>query len=338
MDITIHEYGKLGQHNLYEITLSNDKRMRATVLNYGATLEKVEIPTKDGLENVIMSLNSPEDYSKERNFLGGTVGRVAGRIAKGRWIHGDTISQFPINDGENSLHGGQSIDAEVWAFQTMIHENKASVEFTILDPDMKNGYPGNMVIKSIYSLDNDNNLHCQIKATTDQTTLFNPTNHTYFRLDGPNSKIDDLSLQLNSDFYIPVDDTTMPADEMQPVDGTIFDFRKAKKLHDVIHSEEHQIKVRNGLDHPLILNGKAPAAILSSEKTNRKMIMTTDAQSLVIFTANTFNHTGATSNLGEHDGITLEAQFAPQMGNRLDPFVLNPGKDFVRNMNWQFVY
>lgn len=338
MDIGIQEYGKFFQHNLYEITLINDYGMHVSLLNYGATLEKVELPTDDGLENVIMSLEKPIDYSRERNFLGGTVGRVAGRIAKGQWLHGGKVNDFPLNDGENSLHGGTSIDAKVWSFQTNIEANKASVEFTIFDPDGANGYPGNMLIKSIYSLDNDNNLHCTIKAVSDKTTLFNPTNHTYFRLDGPHSKIDDLELKLNSDFYIPVDDSTMPADEMQPVDGTIFDFRESKRLGKVIHADNHQISVRNGLDHPFVLNGKTPAAVLTSVKTGRKMVMTTDAQSLVIFTANTFNHVGACKNLGEHDGITLEAQFAPQVGNTLDPFVLIAGKEFSRNMNWKFSY
>lgn len=196
-----------------------------------------------------------------------------------------------------------------------------------------------MKIIVVYSLDNENNLNYHISAFTDQTTLFNPTNHTYFRLDGPNSTVNDLNLQMNADYYVPVTDETMPAEGIKKVDNSIFDFRKAKRVGDVITSqEEHQIKVRNGLDHPFILNGKKPAAILTSNKTNRKLIMTTDAPSLVIFSANTFNHQGATRNLGEHDEIILEAQVAPEASYDLDAFVLMPGEEFSRTVNWQIKY
>ena len=285
-----------------------------------------------------MYLPNPSDYSKESNFFWGIVGRVAGRIKNGVWTHGNIINHFPKNDGENSLHGGESIDERVWAFQPMIEKDKVRITLTIFDPDGTNGYPGNLLIHVTYSLDNKNNLRCQINAECDQTTLFNPTNHTYFRLDGPDSKIDDLELKLNADYYVPVDDNTMPTCQMKPAAGTLWDFKKSRKLGEVIHSQEHEITIRNGLDHPFILNGRSPAAILLSPTKHRRMIMTTDAQSLVIFTANTFNHKGVSRNLGEHDGITLEAQFSPQYGDDLTPFVLIPGHEFSRYMNWQFEY
>ncbi|MDB6255123.1 galactose mutarotase [Lactobacillus amylovorus] len=341
MDISVRKYGIMNDKDLCEITLINNKGVHATILNYGATLEKLEIPTTTGLENIIMSLETPEDYSKERNYLGGTVGRVAGRIKNGIWKYGNKTIQFPLNDGKNSLHGGGKVglDNRPWDFKVKTDDQMAKVEFLLFDPDEANNYPGNMKIKTTYILDNDNTLHYNITAYTDKMTLFNPTNHTYFRLDGPNDNVEDLNLQINADYYIPVDDHTMPINGMEKVDNSIFDFRDGKRLGDVITSEaEHQIKVRKGLDHPFILNGKDPAVILTSKKNNRKLIMTTDAQSVVVFTANTFDHTGATRNLGEHDGVTLEAQAAPENGNELDDFVLLPGEKFTRNVNWHVEY
>lgn len=340
MKTSVQKYDTMNDKDLCEITLINDNGVQATILNYGATLEKFEIPTKTGLENIVMSLETPEDYSRERNFLGGTVGRVAGRIKDGLWKHGNEYTHFQLNDGKNSLHGGNTgLDNRPWDFQTEVTDECVQVKLTLFDADGTGNYPGNMKIIVVYSLDNENNLNYHISAFTDQTTLFNPTNHTYFRLDGPNSTVNDLNLQMNADYYVPVTDETMPAEGIKKVDNSIFDFRKAKRVGDVITSqEEHQIKVRNGLDHPFILNGKKPAAILTSNKTNRKLIMTTDAPSLVIFSANIFNHQGATRNLGEHDGIILEAQVAPEASYDLDAFVLMPGEEFSRTVNWQIKY
>lgn len=341
MKVLVRKYGMLGSKDLCEITLINDNDVHATILNYGATLERFEIPVPTGRENIIMSLETPEDYAKERNFLGGTVGRVAGRIRDGIWKHGSHTTQLPLNDGKNSLHGGGQLglDNRPWDFKVYSDDKKASVQFTLFDPDGNSNYPGNMKIITTYCLDNDNNLHYNITAYTDKMTLFNPTNHTYFRLDGPHANVEDLNLQINADYYVPVDDTTMPVAGIKKVDNSIFDFRKSKRLGDVINSkDEHQIKVRNGLDHPFILNGHGPAAVISSNKSNRKLIMTTDAPAVVVFSANTFDHKGATRNLGVHDGVTLEGQVAPENGHDLDAFILMPGEKFQRNVNWKVEY
>lgn len=342
MKTLVQKYDRMNGKDLCEITLINEHNVRATVLNYGATLEKLEIPTGNNKwENIIMSLATPKDYAKERNFLGGTVGRVAGRIKDGKWQHGNQITQFKLNDGQNSLHGGGEVgfDNKPWDFKVTSDKDTASVQLILFDPDGENNYPGNMKIIATYQLDNDNNLNYNITAFTDKTTLFNPTNHTFFRLDGPQSNVEDLNLQLNADYYVPVDDATMPITGMAKVADTVFDFRKPKRLGAIINSTaEPQIKNRNGLDHPFILNGYEPAAVLSSTKTNRKLIMSTDAQAVVVFSANTFNHQGAAKNIGRHDGITLEAQAAPESDYSLSSFTLVPGERFSRTINWQVVY
>lgn len=340
MRTVVNKYGNMNCKVLCEITIQNDNGVQATILNYGATLEKFEIPTVNGKENIIMSLETPEDYAKERNYLGGTVGRVAGRIRNGLWRHGRDSTQFPLNDGDNSLHGGGMIglDNRPWDFATKVKKDHVEAIFTLFEADGHNNYPGNIKVITTYALDNENNLHYNITAYSDKTTLFNPTNHTYFRLDGPDHDVMDLNLKINADYYVPVDDHTMPKGSIERVDGTIFDFRNGKRLGDVINSDKHQIKIRNGLDHPFILNGQDPVAVLTSPSKNRKLIMTTDAPSVVVFTANTFNHTGATHNLGEHDGVTLEAQVAPEDGNSLDAFTLLPGEKFSRNVNWKIEF
>lgn len=113
-----------------------------------------------------------------------------------------------------------------------------------------------------YKLDDQNKLTYELKAVSDQLTIFNPANHTYFNL---GEKAADLNLQLAANYYLPVGEDGLPNQGMKSVDHTVFDFRKSKKISDALNSADLQIKLRNGLDHPFILNGMQPAAILTSK-------------------------------------------------------------------------
>lgn len=321
------KYGRKDDQDLCEITLQNDHGMTVKVLNYGATLEKVLL---NG-ENMILSLKSPEDYSKERNFLGGTVGRIAGRVRHGQWKHGLETHQLPLNDGENHIHGGIGTDMQVWSFRPSCDEKVARVDLTLFDPDMHNDYPGNLKLHARYELDNDNTLHYCLEAVSDKLTIFNPVNHTYFNL-GEHAA--DLNLQMNADYYLPVDASGLPDCGMVEVANTAFDFRTAKRIGAALESNDEQIKLRNGLDHPFILNGNKPATVLSSAE--HKLTVSTNAPALVLYTANHFNHTGIPDNIGQYDGITFEAQCPLAEGNDLGQITLLAGDKFKRTVDWKF--
>ena len=321
------KYERKDNKDLCEITLENDAGMAVKVLNYGATLEKVLL---NG-ENMILSLNSPEDYSKERNFLGGTVGRIAGRVRAGQWKHGNEIHQLPLNDGDNHIHGGIGTDMHVWDFRPSCDSEHARVDLTLFDPDGNNDYPGNLKLHARYELDNENNLHYLLEAVSDKLTIFNPVNHTYFNL---GERAEDLNLQMNADYYLPVDEAGLPDRGMAEVAGTAFDFRKTKRIGDALNSDDSQIKLRNGLDHPFILNGNNPAALLSSNK--HRLIVKTNAPALVLYAGYHFNHTGIVNNIGQYDGITFEAQCPPAEGNDLGQITLLPFEKFKRTVDWKF--
>ena len=327
MKTSFIKYSRKNNQDLCEISLENDHGMQVKVLNYGATLEQVLL----GGENMILSLNEPADYSKERNFLGGTVGRICGRIRLGQWKHGNQIYQLPQNDGKNHIHGGIGIDTRVWNFKLKNSDQECQVDLFLFDADGNNGYPGNMKFHVTYKLDNENNLSYSLRAFSDQLTIFNPANHTYFNL---GEKATDLNLKLSADYYLPVGEDGLPNQGIKSVENTVFDFRQGKKISLTLSSDNRQIKLRNGLDHSFILNGMQPAAILTSEK--HKMIMTTNAPAIVIYTANHFNHTGIASNIGQYDGITLEAQCPPVEGTDLGEITLLPFEKFERKVNWQF--
>lgn len=327
MKTNFYKYGRKDKQDLCEISLKNDRGMEVKVLNYGATLEKVLLND----ENMILSLRSPEDYSRERNFLGGTVGRIAGRVRKGLWRHGLEAHQLPLNDGANHIHGGIGTDMRVWSFQLAADEQTARVDLTLFDPDGHNNYPGNLKIHVRYELDNENTLHYSIDAVSDKLTIFNPVNHTYFNL---GERAENLDLQMNADYYLPVDEDGLPNVGMEKVADTAFDFTKKKRIGDALNSNDPQIKLRNGIDHPFILNGNDPAAVLASDK--HRLTVTTDAPALVLYTGNHFNHTGIADNIGKYDGITFEAQYPPAEGSNLDQITLLPFEKFKRRVNWKF--
>lgn len=322
------KYGRKSGKDLCEITLANDQKMVVKVLNYGATLEKVLLNDED----MILSLKDPIDYSKERNFLGGTVGRICGRIAMGQWKHGSQIWQLPQNDGENHIHGGIGTDMQVWNFKLFADKDAARVELTYIDPDLHNNFPGNMKLKVSYELNNRNELSYRLEAVSDKLTIFNPANHTYFTL---GQKAKDLRMKLNADYYLPVSEDGLPTNKgMAEVKGTAFDFRQEKEISKALDSNDPQIKLRNGIDHPFILNGDCPAANLKGDK--HEMIMTTNAPAVVVYTANHFNHTGIADNIGQYDGVTLEAQCPPASGNDLNQITLMPNEKFERSICWAF--
>ena len=335
MDVSVEQYGQYQGQNLYELTLTNDQGMVFRLLNYGATLEKVLLPEADGLHNMVLSLPTREDYSKERNFLGGTVGRIVGRIRGHVWQHGDVKVDLPMNEGKNHIHGGDDgLDRQVYNFRTEQTATTASASFTFVDPAGHNGYPGNLKLQVTYTLTNANALQYRVDALSDEETLFNPTNHTYFALDQP-ATIDETVLTIPADAYKPLDAEHLPDQGWQPVAGTVFDFRNGQKLGDVIHTRADQITSERGINHPFLLkNGKALAAKLQTK--NHTMTLVTTAPSVVVYTANHFDGTGVAHNIKQFDGVALECQYPPVSGSDLSAITLLPGEPFTLANTWTF--
>ena len=335
MDVSVEQYGQYQGQNLYELTLTNYQGMVVKLLNYGATLEKVLLPEADGLHNMVLSLPTREDYSKERNFLGGTVGRIVGRIRGHVWQHGDVKVDLPMNEGKNHIHGGDDgLDRQVYNFRTEQTATTASASFTFVDPAGHNGYPGNLKLQVTYTLTNANALQYRVDALSDEETLFNPTNHTYFALDQP-ATIDETVLTIPADAYKPLDAEHLPDQGWQPVAGTVFDFRNGQKLGDVIHTRADQITSERGINHPFLLkNGKALAAKLQTK--NHTMTLVTTAPSVVVYTANHFDGTGVAHNIKQFDGVALECQYPPVSGSDLSAITLLPGEPFTLANTWTF--
>lgn len=324
-----------------EITLQNSQGMTVKLLNYGATLEKILLPDHNGaFRDVILSLVSPSYYDKHRNYLGGTVGRVIGRIKDGIWQKdAQTTYQFELNENQQThSHGGRhGLDTQTFTYQLEKTNDACSVIFTYLDRDGHNGYTGNLNVTVKYTLDNSNTLTYLVSATTDQTTLCNIANHTYFCLDGPDTNIKQTTLQIPADTYLPLDEQHIPLESPATVENTCFDFRKGAPIAQALNSQDSQIQQENGLNHPFIINNEQPIYLESGDK-KVKMTMRTNAPSVVTYTGNHFHHSGYTKNLGQYCGIALEAQIPPSATHNLTEMVLSPSDHFKRQVTWKFDY
>ena len=211
-------------------TLTNKNGLKAKIITYGAMLTEMHVPDKNGkLGDVVLGHDKLEDYLDGHSYLGVTTGRVANRIAKGKFTLGGKEYTLATNNDPNHLHGGTlGIDKKVWSARVVRSKNGQGVAFSHTSPDGDEGYPGALKMKVTYTLTDDNELRIDYLATTDKATPVNLTNHAYWNLAGNGTILDHL-LHLNADHYTPVDNTGIPTGEILKVDD-VMSFLKPTKI------------------------------------------------------------------------------------------------------------
>ncbi|MHB1425612.1 MAG: aldose epimerase family protein [Gemmataceae bacterium] len=330
-----------------QYTLTNAAGTTAKIITYGAILTELDVPDRDGkLGDVVLGFDNLKDYLERSPHFGSTVGRVANRIAKGRFTLDGKEYTLAVNNGPNSLHGGlKGFDKVVWKAVPKEVPNGAAVEFSYVSKDGEEGYPGNLMVTVVYTLTNDNALRIDYTATTDKATPVNLTNHSYFNLAGTKSgDVLDHELTIAADKYTPADDTLIPTGEIKPVKDTPLDFTKPHKIGERI--EQLRSSPGGGYDHNFVLNrgGKeepALAARVTEPKTGRIMEMLTTEPAVQFYTGNYLNGT-LTGRGGvvykKHAGFCLEAQHFPDSVHHenFPSIVLKPGKTYKQTTIYKF--
>ncbi|NNM54309.1 MAG: galactose mutarotase [Spirochaetales bacterium] len=315
----------LGGREVQEFTLANDRGTELVCLNLGCTVTRLLAPDRHGhRENILFGFHQQEQYAHNTPYFGAVVGRVAGRIqGAGFSLRGRAYS-LEKNDGENTLHSGsQNFTTALWNAYPEVRSQEVSVHFRHFSPDGEGGFPGNVNIEVVYTLDNTDAWTITYRATSDQTTPLNPTHHAYFNLSG--ETIENHLLNLHSDRFLELDGQAIPTGKLLPVEGTVFDFRTARALKSGLTSEHPQIhKVNGGYDHPFVLTTRfAREAVLSDPTSGRVLVVDTDAPSLVVYTGNHLPE--------KHRAICLEAQgFPDAVHHEAFPSVLvEAGREWV---------
>lgn len=318
---------------IHLFTLINTRGNSVSVINYGGTITSWMIKTiKGGVQNIVVGLDSFQDYLRNNAYFGSTVGRYANRIAGGRFTINGTSYNLACNNGANHLHGGdKGFDKVVW--DAFIRDTAIPVlTLHYFSRDGEEGYPGNLDLRMEISYTNDDELIIEYFAETDKPTPVNLTNHGYFNLSGDmNAGILDHALQVNADHYTPVNDEQIPTGEIVPVAGTAFDFRVLKSLKEGIK------KTREGFDQNFVLNKNGNpfsfAALLAGPGGHPKMSVFTTEPGLQLYTGNLLD--GSSKNrdgkgVGKYSALCLETQHFPDSPNQPDfpSTILMPGKKF----------
>ena len=328
-------------------SLSNSAGMRVQIITYGGIITTMEVPDRNGIfQDVVLGYDKLSDYEESSPYFGALIGRFGNRIAEGKFRLEGKEYTLAQNDGENHLHGGtKGFDKVVWRAFEQIQKDEVSLKLIYLSKDMEEGYPGNLSVEVLYTLTQDNTLKIKYKAVTDQTTILNLTQHSYFNLSGTNSILDH-ELMLNADAYLPVDETLIPTGEIVNVAKTPFDFTKPKKIGREINDEDLQLKRGLGYDHCWVLNepniGLRLAAVLSDPKSGRQMEVFTDQPGIQFYSGNFLDGTNPKKNSDEYypyrSGLCLETQHYPNAPNEASfpTVVLNPQEVFTSQTQFKF--
>ena len=328
-----------------QYTLTNEG-MRAVLIDYGAILVSLDVPNADGTTtDVVLGFDNIADYQEKSPYFGAICGRVANRIALGKFSLDGKDYTLATNNDANHLHGGtKGFDKVMWSSRAQYTDRGPSVVFTYLSPDGEEGYPGNLMVSATYTLTSGNELVIEYQAMSDAATPVNLTHHSYFNLAGEGSgSILDHILTLNARHYTPGDTTLIPTGEIAPVAGTPLDFTAPEKIGKRIK------KVEGGYDHNFVLNRVDAdpmtfAARVTDPKSGRTMEIYTDEPGIQFYSGNFLDGTFAGKSgkaYDKNDAFCLETQHFPDSINKegqpgWPSVVLRPGDTYTHTIVHKF--
>lgn len=320
-------------------TLDNGK-MRFSVMNYGCTITEIIVPSKDKKEiDVVLGCDDFEQWKECGDSRGSVVGRVANRIANAKFeLNGKTF-ELDKNDGKNCLHSGKNrFEKMIWDCESFEKENEIGIKFHRISKSMEQGFAGNLDVTVFYSLNDKNELKLEYKATTDEATPINLTNHAYFNLNGTelqNGKLETVEnhvLQLDCEKCLEIGSDTIPTGKIFSVKDTPFDFVKEKAVGKDIHEKSVGI----GYDNCYVTNADETkvvrVGVITSPKTGISMEMFTNQRGVQVYSGNYLSgcsgKNGVTHN--KFDGICFETQRFPDSVNQKDfpNCILNPNEEY----------
>ena len=322
-------------------TLANANGLSAKVATYGAIITELHVPDGKGqFCDIVLGYDNLEQYLRKHPFFGATVGRVANRIAKGRFTLDGQTYALATNNGPNHLHGGlKGFDKKVWQAEP---QTGAAVKFSYTSPDGEEGYPGTLAVAVTMTLTDANELRLDYTATTDKPTPVNLTNHSYFNLAGEGSALEH-EMMLAADYYTPSDSTLIPTGEIKLVKDTPMDFTAPRP----IGSRFAQLQNKPvGYDYNYVLNsggkGLALAARVSEPRSGRVMEVHTTQPGIQFYSANFLDGT-LTGKRGvvyqQHSAFCLETQHFPDSVNQpqFPSVILRPGQTYRQTTVHKFL-
>ncbi|HRQ31146.1 MAG TPA: aldose epimerase family protein [Saprospiraceae bacterium] len=348
--ISKHDFGTMPDGRIIEkFTLHNANGMEVDIIPYGGSITGIRVPDRQGvLGDVVLGFDDLATYLRHDAYFGAIVGRFANRIGGGKLVLDAVQYQLPINLPPNHLHGGKlGFGRKVWEAKIPFHSENPCIELHYHSRDMEEGYPGNLEIKTTYSLTDENELEMVTEATTDKKTVINITYHPYFNLTGkPDQLIFNHELEIFATHILETDEGMIPTGKLRHVEQTPFDFRIPKRIGLEIGADDIDLQQGNGYDHCFALDHPdgqfSLAATAYDPVSGRLMELFTDKPGLQLYTANWLNHSwqakGSDVRYGPRTAFCLEPQLYPDAPNRPEfkSPVLSPGEVYLTRSTFRF--
>ena len=317
-------------------TLRSTGKVFAKIATFGGRVTELHAPDRNGnVGTILLGHADPEGTLGDRICLASITGRFANRIGLGRFTLDGKQYQLAINDGRNTLHGGpvgyQSVN---WTPEPHDSAGAPSLTLRYHDPDGANGFPGNVDVTVVYTLQGAS-LRIDYSATSDKPTPINLTNHAYFNLRGPGSgDVQAHVLTLNASHYTPVGEGLIPTGQIAPVQGTTLDFTKPAPIGARLTQVPIQPPV--GYDHNFVLDTKGDLSKFGGRvvepTTGRVLEFYTTEPGVQLYTGNFLN--GSVSGIGgtyhQYGAFCLETQNFPDAPNHVNfpNSILRPGQTY----------
>jgi len=352
----IDRYGTLPDGTVVKrFTLRNAHGMQASIIEYGAILSSLSVPTiADERAELTLGYDSLEGWCNDTEFMGAIVGRFANRIAQGRFVLDGKEHLLATNDAPSNqpchLHGGaRGFNKVVWRGELVQRPGATGVTLTYVSADGEEGYPGEMTARATYWLTDDNELCWEVAATTTRTTVVNLAQHAYWNLSGdPAMSIEKHWLTLNAAHYLPVGMDMIPTGEVSSVANTPMDFRQPQRIGARIDEAFEQLKFGNGYDHAWVLKSQQDtqqrhAATLMDPVSGRAMQLYTNQPAVQFYSGNSLHGRQPGRHgvsYGKRSGLCLETQAFPNAPNvaHFPSAVLYPNDVYRHRMTIRFSY
>ena len=346
MSIVHNPFGKLpGGETATLYTLTNARGESVSITNYGGIITAIRVMDRAGqLADVVLGCDSVEKYVPNNGYLGALIGRVGNRINRGQCTLNGQKLQLAANSNGHHLHGGNvGFDQKLWAAQTQAGEGYDQLTLTTFSPDGEEHYPGNLEVKVTYRWNDRSELSIHYQAQSDQDTLCNLTNHSYFNLNGGGDAMGHR-LWLAAHHYTPVWEDSIPLCMAENVAQTPFDFTIEKPVGRDIGADCVQLRNTGGYDHNFVLDpaqGLRLAARLTGEHSGIVMETWTEKPGVQLYAANfleTDDQTKTGVPYGARQAVCLETQFFPDSPNHPEwgDILLRPGKRYDYTTEYRF--